>query len=552
MANRLKMAQVEMILALIEQGWSRRRIARELDVHRDTVARYAMQARQQAQAPPSPAAADSKPAILHTGSEDAPVAKQAIPLTGFSGVLEPKPAILLTGSAAGRKSQCEPLSETISQKIDAGLSAQRIHHDIVSEHGFTGSYSAVQRFVKRMGTRRQLPFRRMECDAGAEAQIDFGSGAPIVGPDGTRRSHVFRMVLSHSRKGYSEAVSRQTTDNFIACLENAFWSWGGVPRTLVIDNLKAAVTQADWYDPELNPKLVAFCRHYGTVLLPTKPYMPRHKGKIESGIKYVRRNALKGRSFDALSAQNTHLAHWESHVADLRIHGTTKKQVREVFAAEKSALLPLPQERFPFFYESQRVVHRDGHVEVDRAYYSVPPEYMGRTVWVRWDSRLVRVFNGEFVQLAVHVRHEAGRFSTDSKHLASEKISGVERGATELLRRARLVGPQTARWAENMLKTRGIEGVRVLVGLLALVRTHSASALEKACERASGHGTLRLRELRALLKEPVTQEQMEFMTEHPVIRNLHDYGTLVGVHFGAGNPWKEPPVARTAETTAGS
>jgi len=94
-----------------------------------------------------------------------------------------------------------------------------------------------------------------------------------------------------------------------------------------IDNLKAAVTQADWYDPELNPKLVAFCRHYGTMLPPPKPYMPRHKGKIESGIKYVRRNALKGRCFEALSAQNTHLAHRESHVADLRIHGTTKRQV---------------------------------------------------------------------------------------------------------------------------------------------------------------------------------------------------------------------------------
>lgn len=551
MANRLKMAQVEMILALIEQGWSRRRIARELDVHRDTVARYVMQARQQAQAPPMQAADDSKPAILHTGSEGGAEAKPAIPLTGFSDVLKSKSAILHTGSAAGRKSQCEPLSETISQKMDAGLSAQRIHQDLVSEQGFTGCYSAVQRYVKRLGTRRQLPFRRMECDGGAEAQIDFGSGAPIVGPEGTRRSHVFRIVLSHSRKGYSEAVSRQTTDNFIACLENAFWCWGGVPRTLVIDNLKAAVTQADWYDPELNPKLVAFCRHYGTVLLPTKPFTPRHKGKIESGIKYVRRNALKGHAFETMTAQNAHLSAWESRVADLRIHGTTKKQVREVFAAEKSALLPLPQERFPFFYESQRVVHRDGHVEVDKAYYSVPPEYLGRTVWVRWDSRLVRIFNGEFTQLAIHPRQKDGRFSTDGAHLASEKISGVERGATELLRRARLVGPQTARWAESMLKNRGIEGVRVLVGMLALVRTHSASALEKACELASGHGGFRLRELRALLKAPVTQEQMEFMTEHPVIRSLHDYGTLVGVHFGAGNPWKEPPAAIPTETTAG-
>ena len=117
-----------------------------------------------------------------------------------------------------------------------------------------------------------LPFRRMECAPGAEAQIDFGKGASIVTADGKRkRPHLFRLVLSHSRKGYSEVVPRQTTELFLRCIENAFWRFGGVPRTLVPDNLKAAVLQADWYDPELNPKIIAFCEHYGTVLLPTRP-----------------------------------------------------------------------------------------------------------------------------------------------------------------------------------------------------------------------------------------------------------------------------------------
>ena len=526
MANQLKMAEIETIRTLLGQGWSQRRIARELNLHRDTVARYARLARQQAQAPPL-LAADSKPANPLTGSEDALLSKQAIPLTG---------------SKAGRKSQCEALSEAICQKLDAGLSAQRIHQDLLGEHGFAGSYTSVQRFVKRLGTRLELPFRRMECAPGAEAQIDFGSGASIVDTSGKRRhTHVLRIGLSHSRKAYSESVFRQTTDDFLACIENAFWAWGGVPQTLVIDNLKAAVTQADWYDPELNPKLVAFCKHYGTVLLPTKPYMPRHKGKIESGIKYVKNNALKNRTFESLAAQNDCLAQWESRVADQRIHGTTKKQVRQVFEnVERGALLPLPAERFPNFHESQRIVHRDGHVEVSKAYYSVPPEYVGRTVWVRWDSRIVRVFNDRFEQLAIHIYHEPGRFSTDAKHLSSKKISGVERGATELLHRARLIGAQTARWAESMLKNRGVEGVRVLVGLLALSRKHLSSSIEKACEQASGHGGYRLRELRALLQQPAEQTQLDFMEEHPVIRSMSDYGAVVGVSFREGNPWKEP------------
>jgi hypothetical protein len=202
----------------------------------------------------------------------------------------------------------------------------------------------------------------------------------------------------------------------------------------------------------------------------------------------------------------------------------------------------LPQERFAFFHEAQRVVHKDGHVEVDKAYYSVPPEYLGRTVWVRWDSRLVRVFNLHGVEIAFHARQEFGRFRTAPQHLAAQKIALAEHGATELLRRARLIGPQTGRGAEAMLKERGIEGVRVLVGLLALARRHAGTALERACELAAGHGAFRLRALRALLKEPVAQAQMEFMAEHPVIRSLKAYGALVQVSFDEQRPWREPPL----------
>jgi transposase len=111
----------------------------------------------------------------------------------------------------------------------------------------------------------------MECEPGEEAQVDFGSGAPVVDREGRRRkTHIFRIVLSHSRKGYSEAVFRQTIEEFIRCLENSFHHFGGSVKTLVIDNLRAAVTKADWYEPELHPKLRWFCEHYGVVARPPK------------------------------------------------------------------------------------------------------------------------------------------------------------------------------------------------------------------------------------------------------------------------------------------
>ena len=182
----------------------------------------------------------------------------------------------------GRPSECEPFQSLILEKLQQELSAQRIYQDLgrARLHGQLRQREAVR---AALGRSAPLPMRRMECAPGEEAQVDFGSGAPVIGPDGKRRkTHVFRIVLSHSRKAYSEATFRQTTEDFIGCLENAFAHFGGVPKILVIDNLRAAVKHPDWFDPELVPKLRSFCQHYGVVILPTKPYMPRHKGKVEA------------------------------------------------------------------------------------------------------------------------------------------------------------------------------------------------------------------------------------------------------------------------------
>jgi transposase len=556
MAHELKMAIVDSIFQLRALHWSARRIALHLDIDRGTVGKYL----KRSESGPKPAippagSAGSKPATYPPapGTADAddnpadPAAKSAdsrpaIPPAGSLGEngglsdvarrrdshgAKPPPDSF---AKLGRPSECTPHQPTILAKLEQGLSAQRIFQDLVVEHGFAGGYDSVKRFVRKLGRGRALPMRRMECAAGEEAQVDFGTGAPIVGPDGKRRkTHVFRIVLSHSRKAYSEATFRQTTEDFIACLENAFASFGGLPKVLVIDNLRAAVKHPDWFDPELVPKLRTFCQHYGIVILPTKPYMPRHKGKVESGVKYVQNNALKAKQFPSLQQQNDYLAHWEAAVADTRIHGTTRQHVGQVFLeVERPALRPLPRERFPCFQEAPRKVSRDGHVEVAKAYYSVPPEYLGHTVWARWDARLVWLFNQRFEQIALHVRHEQGRFSTHAQHLAPEKISGLERGAAYLLGKVSDIGPQTHQWAEAMLDARGIEGTRVLLGVLSLTKRHPSEKLEKACEIALSHGAFHLRTLRQLIgRQAERQTTLPFLDEHPIIRPLADYAGVV-------------------------
>jgi transposase len=515
MANQLKMAEVQAILALARSGWSSRRIARQLGVHRETVSRHRRREGE---------ASTSKPASAPPGSEGAPSGSDSAPLGSQCAP---------TGSKTGVVSAAGAWREVIEQKLEARLTARRIYQDLCSDHDYTGSYYSVRRLVNKLSAAAPAPFRRMECEPGTEAQVDFGRGAPIITSDGKRRSTwVFRIVLSHSRKGYAEAVYRQSTDDFLRCLENAFAHFGGVPQTLVIDNLRAAVVRADWFDPELCPKVRSFAEHYGIAILPTRPYTPRHKGKIERGIGYVKSNALKGRTFASLEQQNQHLTHWETTVADTRIHGTTRRQVKEVFAAEKPALLPLPVSRFDLFQEALRSVHRDGHVEIKGAYYSVPAEYVGQRLWARWDGRIVRLMDQKMRLVATHVQRQPGVFSTQGEHILPEKISGIEKGTSWLLRRIEYIGPHASQWAQSMLANRGIGGVRVLMGLLSLMDKHARASIDQACWIAQSHGAYHLRSVRQLIDHqsaiaPAMQQSFEFTQQHAIIRDLGDYGQFV-------------------------
>ncbi len=227
MANHLKMAEIHAILTLRARGWSFRRIARELGVHRETVARYVGRAAACTGAdPPKPANAPTGPAP----PKPAKAPPRALDGSSVSGLTPDALLVLPAAGRAGPPSGCEPYRSVILAKLDAGLSAVRIHQDLTAEHGAALSYHAVRRFVGKLRSTSPLPFRRMECQPGDEAQVDFGTAAPVISPDGRpavpavkskrRRTHLFRIVLSHSRKVYSEAVYRQTTDDFIRCLEN--------------------------------------------------------------------------------------------------------------------------------------------------------------------------------------------------------------------------------------------------------------------------------------------------------------------------------------------
>jgi len=513
MANVLKVHEQNAIQQLAAQGWSRRRISRELRLDRKTIRRYLE-------------AAAKSPTISTPGCPEPAESKSPISTPGEKTSVDSSMAVL--EAEPGRPSLCDSHRACIDNKLDAGLSAQRIYQDLVSEVSFAGSYQSVKRFVRQLRDEQPNRVWRVEVQPAEEVQVDFGTGAPVVDAQGRRRRPwVLRVILSYSRKAYSEAVFHQTTENFIRCLENGLRAFGGSVRVLNLDNLRAAVQKADWCDPELNPKLVSFCNHYGCAILPCEARTPEHKGKIERGIGYLKSNALRGRTFTSLSAHNEFLRHWEKTVADVRIHGTTRKQVAALFAQEQKALLPLPPNLFPCFQEGKRTVHRDSYVEVDKAFYTVPPEYIGQVVWVRWDSREVRVFNQRWEQIKLHTHLPPGRF--DEVLGLGGGHGPLERQLDYWLKRAQELGAPCAQWSQGVLQRKGPLGLRSIMGLIGLTEDHSFKTVNDACASALSHGAWRLRDVRALLeqRQREVQTHLSFAQSHPLIRNLAEYGLFI-------------------------
>lgn len=194
------------------------------------------------------------------------------------------------------------------------------------ERGFTGSYSAVRRFVKHLEERQPDVMVRMECQPGEEAQVDFGFAGLMYDPETQqmRRTWAFVMTLSWSRHVYVEFVFDQKLPTWLLLHRHAFEWFGGVPERLVIDNLKSAIVEACFHEPVVQQSYRECAEHYGFQLAPCRIATPRHKGKVESGVHYVKRNFLAGRTPTSLTQANTDVCTWCMTTAGLRIHGTTR------------------------------------------------------------------------------------------------------------------------------------------------------------------------------------------------------------------------------------
>ena len=411
----------EQVIALGRLGWSLRRIEQATGVRRETAGGYLRSAGVALRAPGGWGCNSPEPAnLVITGSDDS---KPAIEVT--TGFLQPAmpPETEVKRTASGS----EPYRELIELELMRGRNAVGIWQDLVDTHGFTGGYQSVKRFVRTLRGASSPEARAIiETRLGEECQVDYGTGPMVRDPDTGkyRRTRLFVLTLGRSRKAVRLLVFRSSARVWAELHEKAFRRLGGVPRVVVLDNLREGVLSPDFYDPGLNPLYRDVLAHYGVTALPCKVRDPDRKGKVESGINYAQMTPLKGKKFESLAEAQAYLDHWEERWADKRIHGRTKRQVAAMFAEEKPFLQALPLESFRYYQFGERTVHLDGCVEVEAAYYGAPPGWIGRQVDVQWDAMFVRLLDphtGEL--LREHLSGKRGGHSQDMEKFSNNFVA---------------------------------------------------------------------------------------------------------------------------------
>lgn len=494
--ERLHMNEIRELIYRFRKGEGNRTISRTLQMSKNTVKKYRRVASEQ----------------------------------GFLDTAKPLPSLEELGKALisptcprHMRSTVEPYEEIVRDYIRQELEMQAILQRLRENHGYTGSYSSVRRFVQRIHPKEPEAVCRVETAPGDEAQVDFGSAGLQWDPQQgkTRKAWVFVMTLSWSRHQYAEFVFDQRIATWLHCHERAFAWFDGVPKRVVIDNLKAGVLQADIHDPVLGEPYRRLAQHYGFCIAPNRPRTPQHKGKVESGIHYVKRNFLAGQRFVDLEAMNERVKQWIRTTAGERIHGTTKEApVSRFHAVEAGVLQTLPYAPFEFIATYRVTVHRDCHVIADQRYYSVPYRLLGKKVDV-YVSKVVEIYMGaELVATHPVIQAKGGR-STRLDHYPESKQTWFENPPERCRERAQSIGESCAQLVNALLDDSVQDRLRSVHSLLRLSKTVSTERVEKACQRALHFGDPTYRRVKSILQAGLDKQPLE--TEEPNVVSLASY-----------------------------
>jgi len=429
--------------------------------------------------------------------------------------------------------------EQIRKWVEGNVCMTTIHQALVDQFGFTGSYSSVRRLVRRLDLRKPQATCVLDFAPGEAAQVDFGRGPDITDAHTgkTVKTWIFVMTLCFSRHFYAEIVTDQKVSTWLSCHRRAFEFFNGVPAKVIIDNPKCAITRACFRDPEVQRSYGELAEGYGFIISPCPPRDPKKKGRVESGVKYVKNRFVPLRRFRSLVDANGQLRQWILETAGNRIHGTTRQKPLTLFAeSERQLLKPLPDVPVEIAAWCQVKLQSNCHVQFEKAYYSAPFTLIHQTMWLKATDSSVKIYHN-LKLVAVHPRlREPGARATVDEHMPPEAIAYKLRDPQWCLRQAEAIGPACHRLIQTLFADRVLDNLRAAQGIVGLGKKYGAVRLESACNRALHFENPRYRTVKTILEKGLDQTSFPEVPCATV--------PLSSVYTGSGRFLRQPGVMR--------
>jgi transposase len=398
-----------------------------------------------------------------------------------------------------------PYRTQVEEWCQQGIQGSTIHAALQRQHGYTGSYDSVQRFVKKIKDKllvnvtTVLEFKPAEC-----AQVDFGSGPKLINDFAGEiiPTWIFVMVLAWSRHMYAEIVLHQDVETWLGCHRRAFNFFNGVPKKILIDNAKCAITKARYYDPIVQRSYGEFAEGYGFIISACPPYDPQKKGRVESGVKYVKKNFVPLRIFRNLCDANQQLVKWNLETAGNRIHGTTREKPLTLFTQTESLLLKSLPDNPPELATWEKVkVHGDCHVMYLKCRYSAPYKLVKQELWLRASETTVRLYQ-DHTLITAHPRlFKPGERHTLDEHLPPNALAYSMQDSQWCLEQAKKIGVYCEQVIQKLLSDSVMDYLRAVQGIISLHKKYGQARLDAACRRALVFQSVRYKTIKSILQK---------------------------------------------------
>ena len=384
------------------------------------------------------------------------------------------------------------------------------------------------------------PTMRLSHKFGEKMFVDFSGMKPhYINPESGEliETEFFISTLGGSSYTYACAVMSQSIENFILCNVKSFEYFSGCPEIIVPDNLKSAVTRADYYDPEINRTFADMAEHYDVAVLPTRVAKPKDKAKVENAVQNTQRRilaALRDHEFFSLQELNNAITEELKKFNNRPMQQTGKSRYELFIEYEKHELKPLPLSRFDIFRWKTAKVSLDYHVSVEKSNYSVPYTLIGKKVDIRYNSRVVEVFS-KGKRVASHLRSQIiDSYTTDKAHMCHEHLFYLEWTPGRIKEQAKLIGPKTGLFIQKLFETKKSvdNAFRGGLGIIRLSKKYTPERVEQACKLAMDVGAYNYNNIKHILTngmdkvEPVNFENKKRPAEHSNLRGTKYYKEL--------------------------